>query len=86
MHSISAMIVRLKNTKKTPISTLKKSKNFKEGKSMQVHFSECSPLINLKIKEKFQDENKKSLHKNPILILLMMLILIYYVGFIKREP
>ena len=38
------------------------------------------------IKEKFQDENKKSLRKNPIRILLMMLILIYCVSFIKREP
>jgi len=46
------MIVRLKNNKKTPISTLKKSKNFKEGKSMQVHFSECSPPDQLKKSKK----------------------------------
>lgn len=84
MGSISAMIASLKNNKRTRVSTFEKIKNFKEGKNIQVHFSERSTPNQLKkIKKKLQNENRKSLRRNLFLIILMMLILIYCVGFIK---
>jgi len=85
ISSVSTIIVRLKNNKKTPISTLKKSKNFKERKSIQNPFNDWSTTDqHKKIKEKFQYKNKKSIHKNPIFVILIMHILIYSFGFIKR--
>ena len=85
VRSVSTMIVRLKNNTKMPISTLKKNKNFKERKNIQNPFNDWStPDPHKKIKEKFQYKNKKSIHKNPIFVILIMHILIYSFGFIKR--
>ena len=55
MGSISAMIASLKNSKRTRVSTFEKIKNFKEGKNIQVHFSERSTPNQLKkIKKSFK--------------------------------
>tara|TARA_B110000503_G_scaffold18585_1_gene27432 strand:+ start:40 stop:300 length:261 start_codon:yes stop_codon:yes gene_type:complete len=84
MSSISGMITSLKNNKRTRVSTFEKMKNFKEGKNIQVSFDKKSTPDRLKrIKETLQTENKKSLKKNIIIIIVAISIIIYVIGFVK---
>jgi len=84
MSSISAMITSLKNNKRTRVSTFDKIKNFKEGKNIQVSFAKkASPYQLKKIKEKIQDENKRLLKRNIIIIITCISIMIYAIGFVK---
>jgi len=84
MSSISGMITSLKNNKRTRVSTFEKMKNFKEGKNIQVSFDKKSTPDRLKrIKETLQAENKKSLKKNIIIIIVAISIIIYVIGFVK---
>ena len=84
MSSISGMNTSLKNNKRTRVSTFEKMKNFKEGKNIQVSFDKKSTPDRLKrIKETLQAENKKSLKKNIIIIIVAISIIIYVIGFVK---
>jgi Flp pilus assembly protein TadB len=84
MSSKSGMITSLKNNKRTRVSTFEKMKNFKEGKNIQVSFDKKSTPDRLKrIKEKLQAENKKSLKRNIIIIIVAISIIIYVIGFVK---
>jgi Flp pilus assembly protein TadB len=84
MSSISGMITSLKNNKRTRVSTFEKLKNFKEGKNIQVSFDKKATPHQLKrIKEKLQEENKKSLKRNVIILIVAICILIYVIGFVK---
>jgi hypothetical protein len=84
MSSISGMITSLKNNKRTRVSTFDKLKNFKKGKSIQVAFDkEASSYQLKKIKEKLQEENKKSLKKTVIILIVAICIIIYAIGFMK---
>jgi hypothetical protein len=84
MSSISGMITSLKNNKRNRVSTFDKLKNFKKGKSIQVAFDkEASSYQLKKIKEKLQEENKKSLKKTVIILIVAICIIIYAIGFMK---
>jgi hypothetical protein len=84
MSSISGMITSLKNNKRTRVSTFDKLKNFKKGKSIQVAFDkEASSYQLKKIKEKLQEENKKLLKRNVIILIVAICIIIYSIGFMK---
>lgn len=84
MSSISGMITSLKNNKRTRVSTFDKLKNFKKGKSIQVAFDkEASSFQLKKIKEKLQEENKKLLKRNILIIIALISLIIYVIGFVK---
>ncbi|MFY9242578.1 MAG: hypothetical protein WAO74_06085 [Polaribacter sp.] len=84
MGSISGMIISLKNNKRTRVSTFEKMKNFKEGKNIQVSFDKKATKYQLKdIKEKLQKENTERFTKILIIISVIILILIYVIGFVK---
>lgn len=78
------MITSLKNNKRTRVSTFDKLKNFKEGKNIQVAFNKKASSYQLKkIKEKLQEENKKLLKRNIFIIIALISLLIYGIGFVK---
>ncbi|MDP5107157.1 MAG: hypothetical protein NWQ31_13420 [Polaribacter sp.] len=84
MSSISGMITSLKNNKRPRVSTFEKLKNFKEGKNIQVSFDKKATPHQLKrIREKLQEENKKPLKRNAIILMVAICIIIYVIGFIK---
>ena len=84
MSSIAAMVTSLKNNKRTRVSTFKKMKDFKEGKNIQVSFDKSATPHQLKnIREKLQKENKKILKRNSIILISIMILLIYMIGFVK---
>tara|TARA_R110001592_G_scaffold335979_1_gene621029 strand:- start:5 stop:262 length:258 start_codon:yes stop_codon:yes gene_type:complete len=84
MSSISGMITSLKNNKRTRVSTFDKLKNFKQGKNIQVAFNKKASSYQLKkIKEKLQEENKKLLKRNILIIIGLISIIIYVIGFVK---
>lgn len=77
MSSIAAMITTLKNNKRTRVSPFKKMKGFKEGKNIQVSFDKkATPHQLKKIRERLQKENS-------IILIFIMIILIYVIGFVK---
>ncbi|TXD65472.1 hypothetical protein [Polaribacter glomeratus] len=78
------MIISLKNNKRTRVSTFDKLKNFKEGKNIQVAFDKKgSPYKLKKIKEKPQEKNKKLLKRNLLIIIAIISMVIYGIGFVK---
>ena len=84
MSSIAAMVTTLKNNKRTRVSTFKKMKDFKEGKNIQVSFDKSATPHQLKkIRENLQKENKKILKRNSIILISIMILLIYIIGFVK---
>ena len=84
MSSIAAMITTLKNNKRKRVSTFKKMKGFKEGKNIQVSFDKSATPHQLKnIREKLQKENKQILKRNIIILIFIMILLIYMIGFVK---
>jgi uncharacterized protein with von Willebrand factor type A (vWA) domain len=84
MSSISGMITSLKNNKRTRVSTFDKLKNFKEGKNIQVAFDKkASPYQLKKIKDKLQEDNKKLFKRNILIIIALISIMIYVIGFVK---
>lgn len=84
MGSIAAMVTSLKNNKRTRVSTFKKMKDFKEGKNIQVSFDKIATPHQLKkIREKLQKENRKNLKRNSIILIFIMIISIYVIGFVK---
>ena len=84
MGSIAAMVTSLKNNKRERVSTFKKMKDFKEGKNIQVSFDKSATPHQLKnIREKLQKENKQILKRNIIILIFIMIVLIYIIGFVK---
>jgi hypothetical protein len=84
MSSIAAMVTSLKNNKRKRVSTFKKMKDFKEGKNIQVSFDKSATPHQLKnIREKLQKENKQILKRNIIILIFIMILLIYMIGFVK---
>ena len=81
---IAHMIASMKSNKRSRTSTYDKIKDFKKGKNIQLHFKNKATKSQLiRIREKIQQENKKALQKNIILITILILILIYVIGFVK---
>ncbi|NCT10553.1 MAG: hypothetical protein GW772_10830 [Flavobacteriia bacterium] len=74
----------IRSDKRSRASTYEKIKNFKKGTNFQVQFKRKATNIQLiRIREKIQQENKKALQKNIILITILILLLIYVIGFVK---
>ena len=74
----------IRSDKRSRASTYEKIKNFKKGTNFQVQFKIKATNIQLiRIREKIQQENKKALQKNIILITILILLLIYVIGFVK---
>ena len=81
---IAHMIASLKANRRKRTSTFERIKEFKSKSSIQVHFDKKATPHQLKrIKEKLQEENKKSLKRNLIILIVAISILIYVIGFIK---
>jgi uncharacterized membrane protein len=84
MGSIAAMVTSLKNNKRERVSAFKKMKDFKEGKNIQVFFDKSATPHQLKnIREKLQKENNQILKRNIIILIFIMIVLIYIIGFVK---
>ena len=82
--SAAAMIASLKANKRKRVSTFDKIKDFKEGKEIKVHFkNKATPKQLKEIREKIQEENKKALTKKVVLISVLLIIIIYVIGFVK---
>lgn len=84
MSFTSHMITSLKHNKRSPVSAFEKMKNFKEGINIQVSFDKKSTPHQLKrIREKIQNENRKSFKKKLILFGTIIAFIIFCIGFIK---
>ncbi len=74
----------IRSDKRSRASTYEKIKNFKKGTNFQVQFKRKATNSQLiRIREKIQQENKKAFQKNIILITILILLLIYVIGFVK---
>ena len=84
MSFTSHMIASLKHNKRTPISAFEKIKNFKEGINIQISFKKKATVHQLKsIKEKLQAEHKRTTRRNRIVLVTIIIILVYVIGFVK---
>lgn len=78
------MIASMKSNKRSRTSTYEKIIDFKKGNNIQQHFKNKATESELiRIREKIQEEDKKTFQKNIILITIVILILIYVIGFVK---
>ena len=78
------MVTSLKNNKRQRPSALTKIKNFEKVNNIKVVFKNKASNYQLeKIKEKIQRENKIKMQKNIIILFIVMLIVIYVIGFVK---
>lgn len=74
----------IKSGKRSRVSTYDKIKDFKKGKNIQVSFDKKATKYQLKdIKEKLQKENTERFTKILIIISVLILILVYVIGFVK---
>ncbi|APG65524.1 hypothetical protein LPB136_09200 [Tenacibaculum todarodis] len=81
--SVSAMISSLKSNKRERTSAFKKLKNT-GGLSGKLHFDKKASKKQLTIiKEKLQEENKKTLVKNSIIFIVLLCVFIYFFAFHK---
>lgn len=84
MSFISHMVISLKNNKRERTSTLKKIKNFKKTKNIEVVFKKRANSYQLKkIRNKLKQENKRKMKKNIMIFFIVMSIVIYVIGFVK---
>ena len=84
MSFISHMVTSLKNNKRQRPSALTKIKNFEKVNNIKVVFKNNASNYKLKkIKEKIQRENKIKMQKNIIILFIVMLVIIYVIGFVK---
>ena len=84
MSFISHMVISLKNNKRERTSTLKKIKNFKKTKNIEVVFKKKANSYQLKkIRNKLKQENKRKMKKNIMIFFIVMSIVIYVIGFVK---
>lgn len=84
MSFISHMVTSLKNNKRQRPSALTKIKNFERANNIKVVFKNNASNYQLKkIKEKIQRENKIKMQKNIIILFIVMLVIIYVIGFVK---
>ncbi len=84
MSFISHMVISLKNNKRERTSTLKKIKNFKKTKNIEVVFKKKANSYQLKkIRNKLKQENKRQMKKNIMIFFIVMSIVIYVIGFVK---
>lgn len=85
MSSIAAMVMSIKNNKRARKSAFKKlDKNGSYSTKTKLFFHRNASKKQLKdIKEKLQKENKRVLVKKTTAILILLIIVIYCIGFAK---
>ena len=92
MSSIAAMVMSIKNNKRTRKSTFKKlEKNGSYSKKTRLFFIKMSLRNNQEIPERYQRdireniirENKKDLIGKISIFLILIVIIIYFIGFAK---
>ncbi len=82
--AVSAMITSLKNNKRSRVSAFDKIKTNNAKSSIQLHFkNKATSKELLQIKQKLKLENRKTFRKNLIIFSVMVLIVIYVIGFVK---
>tara|TARA_B110000091_G_C13587564_1_gene379195 strand:+ start:476 stop:742 length:267 start_codon:yes stop_codon:yes gene_type:complete len=82
--SVSAMIASMKANKRSRVSTFDKIKHLKKGGHTAVHFKNKATPKELKIlKNKIQREHKKQALKSVLILLILIAILIYVIGFVE---
>lgn len=85
MSSAAAMITSIKNNKRARKSTFKKLvKNGSYSTKTKLFFHRNASKIQLRnIKEKLRKENKRVLVRKIATILILLIIMIYCIGFAK---
>lgn len=85
MSSIAAMVMSIKNNKRARKSAFKKlDKNGSYSTKTKLFFHRNASKKQLRdIKEKLQKENKRVLVKKTTAILILLIIVIYCIGFAK---
>lgn len=85
MSSIAAMITSIKNNKRTRKSAFKKLvKNGSYSTKTKLFFHRnASKIQSRKIKEKLRKENKRVLVRKIATILILLIMMIYCIGFAK---
>ncbi|MBT5289613.1 MAG: hypothetical protein HOL35_05505 [Flavobacterium sp.] len=85
MSSIAAMVMSIKNNKRARQSAFKKlDKNGSYSTKTKLFFQKNASKKQLRdIKEKLRKENKKALIRKTAIILILLIILIYCIGFAK---
>ena len=82
--SVAAMLASLKANKRNRVSTFDKIKNFKEGSTIELHFkNKATPKQLKEIRQKLKAENKKQIIKRVVIITICLIIIIYFIGFVK---
>ncbi len=84
--AVSAMVTALKNNKRDRKSALKKLKDSGveySGKT-ELHFeNQASPAELEKIRQRVKEENRKIVIRNMIIMVVLMAIAIFFIGFVK---
>jgi hypothetical protein len=85
VSSIAAMVMSIKNNKRARQSAFKKlDKNGSYSTKTKLFFQKNASKKQLRdIKEKLRKENKKALIRKTAIILILLIILIYCIGFAK---
>ena len=84
--AVGAMITSLKNNKRDRKSALKRLKDNPAayGEEGKLHFENTATPEQLKkIREDLRRENKKIMIRNVSIIVVILLLLIYFIGFAK---
>ena len=82
--SVSAMIASMKTNKRSRISTFDKIKHLKKTNHIAVHFKNEATPKELKIlKAKIQRNHKKKALKSVVILLVIIALLIYAIGFVE---
>jgi|TARA_B110000238_G_C16127333_1_gene439804 hypothetical protein len=82
--SVSAMIASMKANKRSRVSTFDKIKHLKKRNHIAVHFKNEATPKELKIlKAKIQRNHKKKALKSVVILLVIIALLIYAIGFVE---
>lgn len=83
---VNAMKSTLKNNKRERKSAFKhlKDNGIEPSGKTELHFeNQASPMELKKIREKVKEENRKIMMRNIIIMVALMAIAIYFIGFAK---
>ena len=81
---IAHMIASLKANKRNRVSTFDKLKNFENSKPSELYFPKKASTKELKnIGKKIRKENDLLFYKKVAIILLLLCICIYFIGFVE---
>lgn len=82
--SVSAMISSLKNNKRNRKTAFEKLEKYQKETNDKLHFDKVATKKELeKIRLRITKENRKSLIRSYLLILILTLALVYVIGFVN---